>query len=128
MRILLDTATFLWVAIDSPRLSATAGRVVRDPGNEVFLSAVSAWEIGVKHGLGNLLLPKRPESLVPEIRSAYGIKPLPLEEESTFQIGRLPKLHRDPFDRMLICQAIVHGLCILTPDELIRQYPVRTLW
>ncbi|MEE8587378.1 MAG: type II toxin-antitoxin system VapC family toxin, partial [Acidobacteriota bacterium] len=60
--------------------------------------------------------------------SAYGIKPLPLDEESTFQIGRLPELHRDPFDRMLICQAIVHGLGILTPDELIHQYPVRTLW
>ncbi|MFQ5739787.1 MAG: type II toxin-antitoxin system VapC family toxin [Acidobacteriota bacterium] len=128
MRVLLDTATFLWVAIDSPQLSPTASGVVTDANNEVFLSAVSAWEIAIKHSLEKLVLPARPEGLVPEIRNTYAIESLPLDEESTFQIGRLPRLHRDPFDRMLICQAIVHGLTILTPDELIRQYPVRTLW
>ena len=65
---------------------------------------------------------------MPEIREVYRIQSLPLDEESTLQIGRLPLLHRDPFDRMLICQAIVHGLPILSPDFLIRQYPIRTIW
>lgn len=128
MKVLLDTATFLWAATDSPSLSRSAREAVADPDNEVRLSAVSSWEITIKHALGKLVLPKPPETLIPEIRAAYEIATLPLDEESTLQINRLPSLHRDPFDRMLICQAIVHGLILVTPDEAIRRYPVRTLW
>ena len=84
----------------------------------VFLSSVSAWEIAVKYGLGHLHLRETPDRFVPGAREAHGIDPLPLDEESVLQVLRLPVLHRDPFDRMLVCQAIVHGLAIVTPDPL----------
>ncbi len=128
MRILLDTCTFLWIIGDAPELSNRARELFIDPANDVFLSAVSAWEISVKHGLGRLPLPEPPEKFIPFQRERHGIEALPLEEEATLYLNRLPSSHRDPFDRMLICQAIVHGLVILTPDELVTQYPVRSLW
>lgn len=128
MRVLLDTATFLWLVLDAPQLSETARNEVTDPGNEVLLSAVSAWEIAVKHRLGRLPLPEDPRLLVPRARDAHGIGSMAFDEESALQLGVLPDLHRDPFDRMLVCQAIVHGMAIATPDEAIRAYPVRTLW
>lgn len=128
MRLLLDTATFLWIITDAPDLSGHARGLFVDPGNEVFLSAVSAWEIAVKYALGRLPLPEPPERFVPSQREQHGIEELPLDEETALHLVRLPLLHRDPFDRMLVCQAIVHGLVILTPDSLVNQYPVRTMW
>jgi PIN domain nuclease of toxin-antitoxin system len=128
VRLLLDTATFLWVISDAPELSSRVRELVVDPGNDVYLSAVSAWEIAVKHALGRLSLPEPPERFVPEQRKQQGIEALPLDEESALHLTRLPMLHKDPFDRMLICQAITQALLILTPDELISQYPVRTAW
>ena len=128
MRLLLDTCTFLWLVTDAPRLSQQARSLVVDPGNDVLLSAVSTWEIAVKHGLGRLSFPDDPERYVPELRRDHAIEALSLDEESTLYLRRLPDLHRDPFDRMLVCQAIVQGLVLLTPDRDITQYPVRTLW
>jgi len=128
MRLLLDTATFLWVVSDAPELSDRARELVVDPENDVYLSAVSAWEISVKHDLGRLSLPDSPERFVPEQRKQQGIEELPLDEESALRLARLPMLHKDPFDRMLVCQAITQGLLLLTSDELISQYPVRTAW
>ena len=128
MRLLLDTCTFLWIVADAPQLSPRARSLFQAPDNEVFLSAVSAWEIAVKHGLGRLPLPEPPARFVPAARDAHGIEPLALDEESVLQVGRLPDAHRDPFDRMLVCQAITHGLAILTPDPLVSDYPVRIVW
>ena len=128
MKLLLDTVTFLWIVEGSDRLSMVAREQFAARSNEVLLSPVSAWEIIVKHQLGRLPLPDRPERFLPAMREQHGIETLPLEETATLQLGRLPALHRDPFDRMLICQAIDAGLTILTPDELVRQYPVSTLW
>ena len=109
-------------------LSARARELFVDPDNEVYLSAVSAWEIALKHAAGRLPLPEPPERFVPAERSRHGIDTLDLDEETALHVGRLPPLHRDPFDRMLVCQAIVHGLVILGPDPLISQYPIRTAW
>lgn len=128
MKLLLDTVTFLWIIEGSERLSMVTREQFAAAGNEVLLSPVSVWEIVVKHRLGRLPLPDRPERFVPEMREQHGIATLPLQETATLQLSRLPGLHKDPFDRMLICQAIDSGLTILTPDELIRQYPVSTLW
>ncbi len=128
MRLLLDTCTFLWILADSPELSLEALDLFTAPENEVFLSAVSTWEISVKHALGRLPLPEPPTKLVPTMRDAHGIDSLSLDEESTLYVPRLPPHHKDPFDRMLICQAIVHNLVILTPDESIHRYPVKTRW
>jgi len=128
VRLLLDSCTFLWIVADDPHLSATARAMFRDPGNETFLSAVSAWEIAVKNALGNMPLPETADRYVPMFRERELIQPLPLSEEMALQVVRLPMIHRDPFDRLLICQAIAEGMAILTPDQLIRQYPVRTIW
>ena len=128
MNLLLDTCTFLWVLNGASDLSPRAANLVRSPEHDVFFSAASAWEIAIKHGRGQLVLPERPERYVPEARQSRGISPLSIDEESALHVGRLPPLHRDPFDRMLVAQAIVHGLAILTPDPLISQYPVRTMW
>jgi PIN domain nuclease of toxin-antitoxin system len=128
MRILLDTCTFLWIIADAPELSTRARELFGDPGNEVFLSSVSTWEISIKHALGRLPLPEAPERFIPTQREQHGVETLALEESATLHLTRLPQLHKDPFDRMLICQAIIHGMVIITPDELILQYPVRSTW
>ena len=128
MRLLLDTCTFLWLITDAPDLSATVRARFTDPANEIFLSAASAWEIGIKWKRGRLPLPQPPTSFVADQREAHGITPLAIDEESALHVTRLPDLHRDPFDRMLVSQAIVHGLVLLTPDPLVTQYPARTLW
>ncbi len=128
MRLLLDTVTFLWLVVDDPRLSPVARKAVIHPDNQVLLSAVSAWEIAVKHRLGRLPLPEDPRQLVPRARAMHVIGALPFDEDSALQLAALPDLHRDPFDRMLVCQATVNGLSIVTPDEAVRQYPVRTIW
>jgi PIN domain nuclease of toxin-antitoxin system len=128
MKLLLDTCAFLWLIADARELSRDARDLFREPANEVYLSSVAAWEIAVKYALGRLPLPAPPERLIPLQRHQHGITGLPLDEESVLQAHRLPPLHRDPFDRMLICQAIVHGMAILTPDPLIAQYAVRVVW
>ncbi len=128
MRLLLDTAPFLWLATDASVLSKRVRNVVLEADNAIFLSAVSAWEIAIKYQLGRLPLPERPETLLPAIREAYAIESLPLEEAATLHVHRLPEHHRDPFDRMLVCQAIAHGLTLATPDDAIRRYPVPTIW
>jgi len=128
MNVLLDTVTFLWWVTDDPALSPEAAELIRDPTRRVFLSPVSAWEIVVKNALGRLPLPEDPASLIPRLRKDHGFEELPLTEGAVLQLGRLPTLHKDPFDRMLLCQAIEHGLTMVTPDKQLRQYPVRTMW
>jgi PIN domain nuclease of toxin-antitoxin system len=128
LRLLLDTCTFLWIASGSSQLSKRAAELFSDPANDVFLSAVSAWEIALKHSLGALRLPVPPIEFVLSQREAHGITALPLTEEDVLYLPKIPQLHRDPFDRMLICQAVVNSLAVLTPDELISQYPIRTVW
>lgn len=128
MRLLLDTCTFLWLSGDSPRLSARARDEFARTENEVYLSAASAWEIAVKHRLGRLPLPAQPAEFVPTQRKAHGIEPLPVDEDAALHVAQLPDLHRDPFDRILVAQATLHGLVVMTPDDAIRQYAVRTIW
>jgi PIN domain nuclease of toxin-antitoxin system len=92
------------------------------------LSAVSTWEILVKQSLGKLTLPHPPVDYLKVQRERHGIIALALDESATFHEPRLPRFHSDPFDRMLLCQAIEPGCAILTPDEEIAQYPVRIIW
>lgn len=127
MKLLLDTCTFLWLA-GGGALAPRAAAAIRDPANDVLLSAVSTWEICVKYRAGRLPLPEPPDRLIPTERALRGVTPLAFDEESAFQVLRLPQLHRDPFDRMLIAQAIAGSLAIVTPDPLVTQYPVRVIW
>lgn len=128
MNILLDTCTFLWIITGDKKLSVRAREIFINPENEIYLSAVSAWEISIKHSLGRLPLPEKPEQFIPTQRKRHGIKTLLLDEESALYSARLPLLHNDPFDRMLVCQAIVNSMTIMTPDDLLSKYHVKTIW
>jgi PIN domain nuclease of toxin-antitoxin system len=128
VNILLDTCTFLCLAFGSDGLSETAKKIFAEPENEVYLSAASCWEISVKCSLGRLMLPELPGKFIPEQRLLHSINPLAISEAATSHLPKLPPYHKDPFDRILICQAIEHSLVLLTPDSLISQYPLHTLW
>jgi PIN domain nuclease of toxin-antitoxin system len=128
VKYLLDTCTFLWAVAGSARVPPGVRRILADPANEVHVSAASAWEITVKHGLGKLPLPTRPDTFVRSQRTAHGFTTLALAEEHVLALAKLPALHRDPFDRMLVCQAVVEGLVVLTPDAEVTQYPIRAVW
>jgi PIN domain nuclease of toxin-antitoxin system len=127
VRLLLDTCAFLWIASDDPALSQEA-RELFLRAEEVWLSAASCQEIVVKHELGKLPLPEAPGRYIPRIREAHGIGALPIDETDALHLSTLPGLHRDPFDRLLVSQAICRGLVILTPDPLIHRYPARWEW
>jgi len=128
MKLLLDTCTFLWFQADSPELSPTARAHIIDPTHEVYLSAVSAWEIARKYNLGAISLPSHPSTLIPAVRQSSGIESLPLTEIDALGAEKLEFFHKDPFDRMLIAQALMGGLVIVTPDRAFEPYPVRVIW
>ncbi len=125
MRILLDTHIFLWFIGGDTQLSTDVRDAIRDPENEVYLSAISVWETIVKYQLGKLPLPEHPKTYLPKQRALHQIDSLALDERSVIQLAKLPLLHRDPFDRMLICQALQNDLTIATVDSAIRAYSVR---
>ena len=128
MRLLLDTCTFLWLAADDPRLAPVVRTRCGDPGNEVYLSALSAWEISIKYRLGRLPLPEPPARYVESRRSWLLIEPLPFDAACAAHDALLPAHHRDPFDRGLVSQAILHGMTIVTPDADIARNPAPVLW
>lgn len=127
MRILLDTHVFLWYILADPQLPRTFRDVIRDPANEAFFSAASIWETVIKYSLGKLLLPQPPALYLPQQREAHQIANLPLEEAAFVHLAGLPHLHRDPFDRILVAQALQHGLTIATVDDAVRAYAVPLL-
>lgn len=130
MNLLLDTCVFLWMIWDEPALTARLRTVLSDPRHELFLSAVSIWEATHKHTLGKLTV-HAPEGAWAHFirqRDAHDIRALAFDEAVVRHLSVVPPLHRDPFDRMLICQAIEHGMTLVTPDRAIQRYPIRTLW
>ncbi|NJM28087.1 MAG: type II toxin-antitoxin system VapC family toxin [Pseudanabaena sp. RU_4_16] len=127
MKILLDTHIFLWFISGDVQLSTELRDTIREPDNEIYLSAVSVWEAIVKYQLGKLPLPEHPETYLPKQRDQHQIASLNLDENSVIQLAKLPSLHRDPFDRMLICQALHNGLTIATVDAAVRAYSVSVL-
>ncbi|ASC73515.1 PIN domain nuclease [Halomicronema hongdechloris C2206] len=127
MRILLDTHIFLWFISGDARLSIDVRDAIRDPSNEVYLSAISIWEAIVKYQLDKLSLPEHPGTYLPKQRDLHQIAGLVLDESSVVQLTNLPLLHRDPFDRMLICQALQNGLTIATVDKAVRAYSVNVM-
>jgi PIN domain nuclease of toxin-antitoxin system len=128
VKLLLDTCTFLWIAGGGRPLPPAVAAAYGSPDNEVFLSAASTWEIAIKYSQGRLPLPVPPHILIAEERQRRGLTSLAIDEESALHVAKLPSLHGDPFDRLLVSQAIVHGMTILTPDPIVARYPARTLW
>ncbi len=123
MRLLLDTHTFLWWLSDWREIGETTRDAIADPGNEVFVSGVSGWEIAIRKARGRLVAPDNLSAMVDEKHFEH----LPLTFEHAERAAALPMHHRDPFDRMLVAQAQTEGLVLVTRDERIRLYDVQTM-
>lgn len=128
MRLLLDTHALLWWALDHPNLSAPAREAIGDPNNEVRVSAATAWELAIKIGIGRLRLPIDLDVLLAEELRANGFVSLPVTTAHAVRVLALPQHHRDPFDRMLIAQALAEGLTLVSADEVVHAYAVPVLW
>lgn len=128
MRILLDTECWLWSLTAPERLNARAQSLIADRANKLYLSAASSWEIAIKYEIGKLPLPEPPETYVPNRMLALGVQALPVEHVHALRVASLPRYHRDPFDRLLIAQAEVEGISLLTADRIIRKYKVALIW
>jgi PIN domain nuclease of toxin-antitoxin system len=126
VRLLLDTHVFLWLQTDPERLGEHL-RVVEDRRTELLFSAVSSWEIAIKYQLGKLPLPEPPEQYVPERMRAIGAQAVAVEHPHALAVAALPPLHRDPFDRLLVAQAMLLGLTIATADLAVAQYATPSL-
>ena len=128
MRLLLDTHTWLLMVADPDRLSRRARRLVQRADSELFLSAASAWEIAIKWSIGKLTLPADPVEYVPSRIAQTGVMPLAIKLAHALQVARLPPHHRDPFDRLLIAQALVEELVFVTSDRQLEAYDLRIEW
>ncbi|MBK7674927.1 MAG: type II toxin-antitoxin system VapC family toxin [Candidatus Accumulibacter sp.] len=127
MNLLLDTHAFLWWIDDNP-MPPLASEAIRNPENAVWLSAASAWEITIKVSLGKLRLPDRAARFIEAQRQRNAFGWLPVDVAALDILQDLPFHHRDPFDRLLIAQAVSLGYTLVSADSAFGQYPVRTLW
>jgi PIN domain nuclease of toxin-antitoxin system len=128
MRALLDAHVFLWWNAGDERLSDRARRVIADPRNEIVISVAIAWEIAIKAARGRLELPEPADTYIPRRIGDDGFESLPILLRHALVAGSLPPHHADPFDRVLIAQAHVEGMPIITADDSISRYEVETLW
>jgi PIN domain nuclease of toxin-antitoxin system len=122
MKLLLDTHLLLWAADQQTRLSEEAITLIADPANELFFSAASLWEIAIKQGLGREDF-KVDARLLRRGLLDNGYSELPIASEHAVAIDSLPPIHKDPFDRMLMAQAMIEGITLLTADNILAQYP-----
>ncbi|MGQ0665342.1 MAG: type II toxin-antitoxin system VapC family toxin, partial [Pseudomonadota bacterium] len=128
LRLLLDTHSFVWWTLDDPRLPAIARDAIADPANLLFLSVASAWELAILVGLGRVKeIRSWPEFLADQI-DRYAITVLPIHLAHVAGLMKLPPIHRDPFDRMLVAQAIVEKLALVTGDETLARTGVARIW
>ncbi len=128
MNILLDTCAILWLQLEPSRVPASLRQILLRTETRRYSSAAAAWEISIKWSLGKLLLPVPPEAFMHRLRTESLVESLSIDEASALQVAKLPGFHNDPFDRIQISQSIQHSLILATPDPLIRQYAVRTIW
>jgi len=127
VNLLLDTHVWLWWLDGSRRLGAAARRAIEKGDSVVWVSAATAWEIAIKVGLGRLTLGEPPEECVPREMERSGFQPLAIGIDHALAVRALPAHHRDPFDRLLIAQARMDHLTIITADPVFRRYDVRVL-
>ena len=128
MRVLLDTHSLLWLVTDDPRLSDTARNTFLDDNNELLCSAVVGFEIAVKYSLGKLELAEPPRVFIDNRIRNNTLTPFPITMAQAVRVADLPFHHRDPFDRLLIAQALEEDIPVLSADEILSAYGVRRLW
>lgn len=127
-KILMDTCIFLWMIHEPERISSKARTLFISEKSELFMSVASVWEILVKHQLGKISLPKNAKAYIRKLCEEKNIKIIELNYEDVLTLLNVPKHHKDPFDHMLICQAINKKLAIMTPDKHIHRYDVEVVW
>jgi PIN domain nuclease of toxin-antitoxin system len=127
MKLLLDTHCFLWMVGGSDRIAAKVRRRLEDPTNELLLSAASAWELAIKVALGKLTLPMEPARYVPSRVAQLGLRALPIEIAHALRAAALPRHHADPFDRLLVAQAQIERVAIVTADRQLEAYDVKVM-
>jgi PIN domain nuclease of toxin-antitoxin system len=128
MRIIIDTCIFLWFIENNPKLSSTALSLIEDKGNDILLSLTSIWEIAIKYSIGKLIFTKAYDIFIREQIDINSFDILPINFDHISTVAVLPLHHRDPFDRMIISQAIVEGLPIISSDTAFDDYPIKRLW
>lgn len=128
MRLLLDTCTFIWLAAQPDRLSARSAEALDDDEADLHLSDVAVWEISLKWRARKIVLPRPPRIWIEEQRARWGLSSVAIKRNHIYRESELAELHRDPFDRLLVSQAIEEGLTIVTPDPAIARYPAAVLW
>jgi PIN domain nuclease of toxin-antitoxin system len=128
LKVLLDTHCFLWWISEKEKLNTTARRIIATGTNAVHFSAASAWEIAIKTSIGKLRLPEPPSSFVPAQVAEQGMTPFPIDQAHALHAGTLPPHHRDPFDRLLVAQARMEDMPILTADRKLLPYDVKVIW
>jgi PIN domain nuclease of toxin-antitoxin system len=128
MRLLLDTHTFLWFVLNDPQLSATAQQFISEPRNDVLISPASYWEVAIKVGLRKLDLHAPYDDFMRQGIDGNDFEILPIEPRHTSVLTTLPLHHRDPFDRLMIAQAMVEGIPLVSADAALDQYPITRLW
>ena len=128
LRLLLDTCVFIWLTQEPSKISRKAQRAIDDPGNELWLSHASVWEIHLKHLAGKLQLPESPRPWFSRQLAAWGVRDRPLDLESLHLTSELPRIHKDPFDRMLLAQCQIHQLILISPDRFFPDYPIQVIW
>lgn len=128
MKAILDTHTFLWWITNDQRISQKVFDIISDGENELYLSTASGWEISIKYALGSLKLPAKPDKFVSEQIAANSIITLPIQMNHALYVYTLPHHHRDPFDRMIITQAQLEKLAVITADKEFEKYKIKTIW
>ena len=126
MRLLLDTHIFLWYVGGDQRVGGRLRQAIEN-ADAVYLSVVSVWEATIKYSIGKLTLPEPPHPWLSMQREQHGIESLPIDEASVAHLPKLELHHRDPFDRILVCQSIEHGLQLVTVDPVMSKYPAKIL-
>ena len=128
MKFLLDTSVWLWSLGPVEKINRKGRELLADGRQEIYLSAASSWEISIKLSLGKLQLPDSPEVYVPRRLAEQRILPLPIFHHHALRVSSLPTHHQDPFDRLLIAQAQVEDMVILTADRAFQKYQVKLVW
>jgi PIN domain nuclease of toxin-antitoxin system len=128
VRLLLDTCALLWLAGEPARLSVSATAAINDPANHLYLSETSIWEIVLKHSAGKLPLPEMPRVWAPKQIAFFGIQLITIPLEALYRSGELPRIHNDPFDRLLAAQTLTEKFTLVSPDPPFRAFGVDCIW